>query len=154
MVGIAAPAHPEHMRWHDDKNELRQLDLFRQLDRRTLALVGQLTTEIERPAGTVWMFEGHWGQEALIVLEGEAVVTVGGREIGVVGPGDVIGERSLMTHEPRSATVVARTPMRVLALSRREFQSLLAGAPEVAQAITKTMAAREGSTPPPLRAAS
>jgi cAMP-dependent protein kinase regulator len=133
------------MRKNDENQDLQHVQLFEGLDRHTLELVRRLTTEVRRPAGAVWMQEGDIGFEAIVVLEGEAVVTVDGVEVGRVLPGDVVGERALLTHEPRTATVTALTPMRVLVLDRREFASLLADAPEVAHRVTRTMAIREAS---------
>ncbi len=53
-----------------------------------------------------------------------------------------MGEIALLDKRPRSATVVATTPVLVEVLSRREFMGLLAEAPELSEQIMATMAQR------------
>jgi CRP-like cAMP-binding protein len=60
-----------------------------------------------------------------VILDGEAAVEISGTRVGTLGPGKVVGEMALIDHGPRSATVTALSPMRVLVLSGREFASLL-----------------------------
>jgi CRP-like cAMP-binding protein len=133
------------MRKHEYIDVLKKVELFRGLDRHTLETIRGLTTELDRPAGTVWMGQGASGHEAFVVLSGEAKVEVDGRQIGTVGHGDVFGEAALLTRAPRTATVTATTPMRVLVLSRSEFLSLLHTAPSVHQSILDVVAEREAA---------
>jgi len=48
-----------------------------------------------------------------------------------LGPGDFFGEMSLLDGQPRSATVVAETPLRLLVIHSRNFHYLLAEVPEL-----------------------
>jgi CRP-like cAMP-binding protein len=57
-------------------------------------------------------------------------------------PGDYVGEIALLDKRPRTASVVATTPVSVEVLSRREFVSLLAEALELSEQIMATMARR------------
>jgi CRP-like cAMP-binding protein len=59
-----------------------------------------------------------------------------------VGPGDYFGEMSLLDGGPRSATVVADTPLRLLVIKRRNFATLLREAPELTQSILATLSRR------------
>jgi CRP-like cAMP-binding protein len=86
--------------------------------------------------------EGERGRELFIVLEGELEVRRGDRLIARRGPGDYVGEIALLDERPRTATVVATTPISLEVLSRREFSSLLANVPELSKQITATMAER------------
>ena len=99
-------------------------------------------TRIDRPAGQVLTREGQSGPEFFIVLEGEVEVRQGDRVIATRRPGDYLGEIALLDKRPRTATVVATTPVSVEVLSRREFMSLLAEAPELSEQIMATMAQR------------
>jgi CRP-like cAMP-binding protein len=65
------------------------------------------------------MTQGTPGSEMYLVLDGVFVVEVDGREVAEVGPGAVVGERSVLENGTRTATVRARTKCRVAALPRR-----------------------------------
>jgi CRP-like cAMP-binding protein len=60
-----------------------------------------------------------------VVLSGRGKVTRKGRKVGEVLPGDFFGELSALDGGPRSATVAAETPMRVLRLFRHTLEELL-----------------------------
>lgn len=128
------------MRRHDDYYDLLSgVELFADLDRRSIRLIGSITTSIDRPAGTVLIEEGRPGLEAFVVVDGEASVTVDGHEVGVVGPGQIVGEGALLDNRPRTATVTALTPLRVLVLSRAEFNTLVDRVPAVTDRILATV---------------
>jgi ATP-binding cassette subfamily B protein len=77
--------------------------------------------------------EGDKGDTFFVVLEGQArVVNRKGRVLNRVYPGDFFGEISLLDGGPRTATVVAETPMLLLGLSRSAFRDVLATEPVVA----------------------
>jgi CRP-like cAMP-binding protein len=65
-----------------------------------------------------------------------------GRKVGTLGPGDAIGELSLLDHGPRTATVTADTPMTLLVLSAREFAGVLDEVPGLAQKLLAQLARR------------
>jgi CRP-like cAMP-binding protein len=65
-----------------------------------------------------------------------------GGEDGLRRAGDYVGEIALLDQRPRTATVVATTPVSVEVLSQREFVTLLAEAPELSEQIMATMAKR------------
>lgn len=105
--------------------------------------------EVRRwPAGARLVSELEPGDEALIVLDGEGIVTVGGLgdeppvEIGRVASGDCVGEMALFTGELRSATVTAKTPMVALVLDRSRFRGLMARHPAIAARFAATLGAR------------
>jgi CRP-like cAMP-binding protein len=60
-----------------------------------------------------------------VVLEGEGKVVRSGKDLGTVLPGDFFGELAAIDAQPRSASVVAVTRLRVLRLFRRHLMALL-----------------------------
>lgn len=66
------------------------------------------------------------------------------RKIADLGPGSFFGEMSLISSEPRNASVVVEEPGEILTLSRASFREILAKHPAVADAIEKTAAERRG----------
>lgn len=64
--------------------------------------------------------------------------------IGELGPGDIVGEMSLLTDESRTADVVARTNVRALRLATDAFHTLADRYPELRIVLTNVMADRLG----------
>jgi len=94
----------------------------------------KVTQEVEADASGVLL--------KIAVVEGEVEVRQGDRVVATRGPGEYVGEIALLDKRPRTATVLATTPVSVEVLSRREFMSLLALAPELSEQIMATMAQR------------
>jgi CRP-like cAMP-binding protein len=121
---------------------LQKVPLFRGLSKKQLRDISGLATRLNEPAGTVLTKEGAIGREFIIVLEGEIEVRKGDRVVATRGPGDYVGEIALLDNRPRTATVVAKTPVVIEVIGQREFRSLLADAPELSGEIMTMMAQR------------
>jgi CRP-like cAMP-binding protein len=89
------------------------------------------TDELDLAAGQTIVREGDPGEALFVVLEGQARVVRAGRRVGRVLPGDFFGELSAIDGGPRTASVVAETPVRVLRLFRRTLMRLIADEPQV-----------------------
>jgi len=121
---------------------LRKVPLFSGLSQRQLEQIAKLADEIEVPAGRQLATVGESGHELFVIVDGEASVRAKGGRTVRLGYGDFFGEMSLVDGGPRSATVVATTPMKLLVVSHREFWSLLNEAPQVAGKIMRTLSQR------------
>jgi CRP/FNR family transcriptional regulator, cyclic AMP receptor protein len=121
---------------------LAKVPLFNGLSKKQLREVSSLATRLDEPAGTQLTKEGHVGNEFIIVLEGEIEIRRGDDVVATRGPGSYVGEIALLDNRPRTATVVAKTPVVIEVIGRREFRSLLADAPELQAEIMSTMAQR------------
>jgi CRP-like cAMP-binding protein len=131
------------MNRHDRLDEhLAQVPLFEGLSKKELRLISQLATELDEPAGTVLIEEGKMGHEFIVLVEGEIEVTQGGRTLGQHGPGTYVGEIALLEHCPRTATVVATTPVKLEVIAQREFAGLLQAVPDLAEQVHATAARR------------
>ena len=104
--------------------------------------MSSLATRLDEPAGTLLTKEGRVGNEFIIVLEGEIEVRRGDEVVATRGPGSYVGEIALIDNRPRTATVIAKTPVVIEVIGRREFRTLLADAPELQAEIMNTMAQR------------
>ena len=107
-------------------------------------------TPVEVAAGDVLLREGEHGDRAYVIDRGAVRVSLEGREIGRLGPGDLVGEIALLRSVPRTATVVAETELRVLALDRSEFLVAATGAPDAraaADALVTERLAQQGASP-------
>lgn len=103
--------------------------------------LARLVDELLVESGHVLTLEGASGREAFLIVDGEATVTIAGELIAVVGPGQFVGEMSLLEHEPCTATVTAVTPMRVLVMDPRSFGTLLSDA-SMATRMARALASR------------
>ena len=98
-------------------------------------------------AGETVMREGEQGSEAYLVELGALEVrriAAGGREItiAVLGPGDWVGELSLLLDEPRSVTVVASTDAQLRRVPNEAFGQVLAQDPRRTQELLRQLARR------------
>jgi CRP/FNR family cyclic AMP-dependent transcriptional regulator len=126
---------------HDTKADaLARCPFFAGLSRRDLLELAKVSEDMEVEEGKVLTREGQSGSEFFVIVDGEVSVTKNGQEIRTLGPGDFFGEIALLEDTPRTATVVAKTPLRFFVLTRRSFRSLLAHQPELEQ---KVLAALE-----------
>src|SRR4051812_16196580 len=88
---------------HDPKLDLLAgVPLFAGLDRKHLERVGQLCTRLDVEPGAVLCRQGASGHEFFIVVEGEAVVTVGTTDVDTVPAGGFFGELALLGGGPRT----------------------------------------------------
>jgi CRP-like cAMP-binding protein len=127
----------------DDKiRRLERVPLLQDCSRRQLKAVARITEIVEAPAGRVLVQAGDPGDEFSLIVDGRARVEVPDRTPVQLGPGDYFGEMSLLDGGPRSATVVAETPLRLLVISRRDFATLLADVPELTRSILVTLTRR------------
>lgn len=87
----------------------------------------------EVPAGTIFLEEGDEGRGLYVILQGKAEVTRSQKgetiHIALLGPGDLVGEMSLLNAAPVSATVCTRTPATLLFLARELFLPLVEAVP-------------------------
>jgi CRP-like cAMP-binding protein len=106
--------------------------------------------EVENiPAGRTIFRENRRGQRLLLqrdkmylLLNGRVSLVAGGQEIRAVKSGEVFGEIAALGNLPRSASAVAQTPCRVIALDPRQFRKALAQKPAFALMLMKVMMAR------------
>ena len=114
---------------------LARVPLFRDLSKDELRLVSGAATELELPAGKQITVEGRPGYEFVVIERGYVEVRRGGRAVASRGPGDHVGEIALIADRPRTATVVAKTPVSAAVIGRREFHALLERVPALAERI-------------------
>ena len=121
---------------------LRSVALFSDCTKAELNGIAALTTEHTVKSGKTLTERGEPGMEFFVIVEGWAVVNRDGRRLSRIGPGSFVGELALLDRGDRTATVVAETDMRLLVMSRREFNSLRSSVPSVADRMLVEMAAR------------
>src|SRR5262245_7406168 len=127
----------------DDKiDRLEEVPLFQGCSRRQLRHIARIAEPFDAPPGIPVALVGWPANQVFPTLVGNARVDVSPEKHVSLRPGDFFGEMSLLDGEPRSATVVAETPMRVLVISRRNFSTLLGEVPGLIQNILVVLCKR------------
>jgi ATP-binding cassette, subfamily B, bacterial len=132
---------------HDTKADaLARCPFFAGLSRKELVEIAKVTEDLEVGEGKVLAREGQSGQEFFVIVDGEVVVTKGGREVRRLSDGDFFGEIALLEDTPRTATVTAATPLRFFVLTRRSFRGLLDRQPEIEEKVRAALEERIRAT--------
>jgi CRP/FNR family cyclic AMP-dependent transcriptional regulator len=110
---------------------LSGVPLFADLPKRHLQRLAREADELTFAPGEQIVQEGSLGETLFMVMEGRAKVTRNGRRVGEVLPGDFFGELSAIDGGPRTASISAVTPVRVVRLFRRTLRKLLDDEPQL-----------------------
>ena len=130
---MAAPKYLEH---------LSSVPLFSSLSQKDLRKIASAGDEQEVTPGRVLVEQGDTGREAFVIMEGTAAVKRANRKVATLGPGECVGELALLDRGPRTATVVAETPMTVFVIGSREFSAVLEEVPGLAHKMLAALAGR------------
>ncbi|HYF11462.1 MAG TPA: cyclic nucleotide-binding domain-containing protein [Actinomycetota bacterium] len=115
-----------------EREAIAQVPLFQSLSSRHQRRVADLASEERLMEGATIVREGDIGDTFYVILEGEAKVTsASGRVVNRMRPGEFFGEISLLDGGPRTATVVADTPMTLIGIERKAFLRAIADEPEI-----------------------
>jgi len=92
---------------------------------RELKSIAAIVKEVDFAAGRVICKEGDTGVGLHVIVEGETKVQIGGRTRRRLGAGSFFGEIALLDGGPRTATVVAETPVKALSIVIWDFKPML-----------------------------
>jgi CRP-like cAMP-binding protein len=121
-----------------DASRLAAFPLFADLPAAELDEVAAAMRESEADAGSRVITVDDHGAAIYFVEQGEAdVLSDSGEATQALGPGDTFGEIALLLTGERTATVVARTPMRLLSLSDPDFQRIRPRVPELERSLRR-----------------
>jgi CRP-like cAMP-binding protein len=109
------------------RDEVARMPLFRELSPAELDLLLARLVPLEVRPGETIIRQGELGQRFYLIRSGTVEVERDGARLAQLGPGEAFGEIALLLDVPRTATVTASEPTRLLALEARDFRDLLAG---------------------------
>jgi len=115
-----------------EASRLAAIPLFSQLADVDLAVAARAPTEQEVAEGEEIVTKGDFGYALYAIESGDAEVTSDGVPVATLGPGDVFGEMAVLVSARRTATVTATSPMRLIALFKRDVWALEKEVPETA----------------------
>jgi CRP/FNR family cyclic AMP-dependent transcriptional regulator len=121
---------------------LKKVPLFAGCSKAELREVAMTADEIDLREGYVLTREGRPGREFFVLVEGTVTVTKDGKKLADMGAGDWFGEIALLTYTPRTATVTATSPVRVLVITDRAFRRVVETMPRIALKVLASVGQR------------
>lgn len=143
-AAAAAPGDEgEAARLRQVEGHLARVDFLRALPAAEVARLARRVATRSYGPGEQVIREGATGAEMFLVLRGQVRVLVLGQEVARLPQGAFFGEMSLLTGEPRAATVEACGDLEAIVVGHAAFRELLEGNPAVAEVISHTVASRQ-----------
>ncbi len=141
-------AHSRAARASEVEKRLRDVDFLAVLPAETIArLATMVPTKVYAPRELV-IRQGEPGEAMFLISSGEVSVVVGRdgsstAEVARLRKGSLFGEMSLMTGEPRAATVQAVTETELVVVGKEAFKAIFAEAPELLAEMTRVLVERQ-----------
>lgn len=126
----------------DLADHLSRLSLFADLSRPELEALAHTVDEEVFAEGQRILRKGLSGSGFFVILEGQAAIEVDGEQPWTLGPGDFFGEASVLTGEPPSADVVAKTLMRCVVVPGPDLERFLLERPQLTLRLLREEAQR------------
>jgi HEAT repeat protein len=131
---------------------LRRVSVFAEIPPGDLKQIAAIAREELLRAGEVLAHQGDPGKELSIVVSGEIrVVTADddvANEIRRVTSGDYVGEMSILSHKPMTASLIAVGETRILCIDKGEFELILRESPETSLSVISVLCDRVASLTP------
>jgi CRP-like cAMP-binding protein len=125
-----------------DTDWLAKVKFFEGFTQAQLDEVAQLGERVEAQPGDELTDQGRYGDVCYVVVEGTANVFMGGDYVASIESEGMIGEMALLEHRPRTASVIAETPMVLVSFGTKEFRRLLDHNAELKERVLELLNAR------------
>jgi CRP/FNR family transcriptional regulator, cyclic AMP receptor protein len=113
-----------------EPSRLKSIPLFQTISDDELSEIAPFAEEASVEAGTQLVREGDFSYEFFAIEDGQAEVTRGGEHLADLGPGDFFGEIGVLERDLRTASVVAKSDMRLLTLSGWDMKRMEKSMPQ------------------------
>ena len=121
---------------------LRDIPLFASLSKRHVKRIANLARPRRFETGSAIVRKGQPGETFFVILDGNATLTLPKRRSEKLGAGDFFGELALLDGGPRTATIIADTPVLTMWIARGPFLKLVRGDSALALELLKATATR------------
>jgi CRP/FNR family transcriptional regulator/CRP/FNR family cyclic AMP-dependent transcriptional regulator len=137
-----APAGATELSGDARIRHLQRVPLFSGFNEKELRRVAELARIVDVPAGTAVTQIGEPGNSFFVIIDGTVAVRTPVGTGTQLHPGEFFGEMSLLDGEPRSATIVATTDLRLLVVDRSHFWRLLDETPDLIRGMLTILSRR------------
>jgi CRP-like cAMP-binding protein len=128
-----------------EPSRLADISLFAGLAETELTTIAAAASEVEVAEGQMVATEGDFGHALYAIESGTAEVRSEGALLRTLGPGDPFGEIAVISSGRRTASVIATSPMRLIALFKRDVWALERQTPELAKRLRAMLDGYRGS---------
>jgi CRP/FNR family transcriptional regulator, cyclic AMP receptor protein len=125
-----------------EPSRLKSIPLFQTVSDEELAEIAPFAEEVSVEAGTQLVREGDFSYDFMAIEEGQAEVSRGDERIAELGPGDFFGEIGVLEKELRSASVVAKTDMRLIVLTGWDMKRMEKSMPQAVDRVREVLEQR------------
>ena len=125
-----------------ETSRLAAIPLFADLNETDLAAIAAVAVEVDAAEGDAIATQGDLGHAMFAMESGTVEVSANGRPLATLGPGDVFGEVAVLAAGIRMATVVASSPVRLIALLKRDVWAIERRSPETAERLRELIKKR------------
>ncbi len=125
-----------------DGSRLKELPLFARLSDREREQVAERCHAVVVQQGDTLLDEGFSAYEFFVIEEGKAAVVRAGKHLRDVGAGDFLGEIALIRGDPRTASVIATSAVRAIAMSGQDFRDMIESSPKIARLMEESVEER------------
>jgi CRP-like cAMP-binding protein len=125
-----------------EPSRLKSIPLFQTVSDEELAEIAPFAEEVSVEAGTQLVREGDFSYDFMAIEEGQAEVSRGDERIAELGPGDFFGEIGVLEKELRTASVVAKTDMRLIVLTGWDMKRMEKSMPQAVDRVREVLEQR------------
>jgi len=125
-----------------DVSALKNTPLFADVPDEALKKVSTFASLESVAEGKTIIREGGFSNDFYVSDEGTARVERDGEQVAELGPGDIFGEQGLLEQQPRSASVVATSPVRLIKIEHWELSRMRQSMPDVVEQLRRKVEER------------
>jgi CRP-like cAMP-binding protein len=127
-------------------DQLKSIPLFQTVSDDDLAEIAPFAEETSVEEGTELVREGDFSYEFFAIEDGRAEVTRGGEQLAELGPGDFFGEIGVLERDMRTASVVAKTDMRLVTLTGWDLKRMEKAMPRAVDQVRDVLEQRRSES--------
>jgi CRP-like cAMP-binding protein len=126
--------------------ELKSVPLFAPLSDDALRELATWIGEVKVSEGKHLVDEGDYAYDLFVIADGTAEVVQDGKKVAELGPGEFFGEMGVLGKGQRNATVISKSPMKLLALSHWDVDRMRKKAPQMLEQLAAAIEERSGGS--------